>query len=118
MYTSNTSILLKAEPAAFFIVIAISADVTFLSTTTAKSFFTLGNFENSLYFIFPTFLSNNLSKSISKTYTASFTRDGCTLPIRPTMSLFTEISADCPGCNSSGNCPSFITKLYLFAYPK
>ena len=67
VYTSNTSILLKDEPPAFLINVAISSEVTSLSTTTAKSFFILGNFEISLYFILPTFLLNSLSKSISKT---------------------------------------------------
>ena len=49
--------------------------------------------------------------------TASLHIEGCSLPIIPTVSAFTDISAVCPGWNSAGMLFGSI-KLYLFSYPK
>ena len=88
-----------------------------LFITKATSFLIFGNFDISLYFKFPTLFDNNLSKFISNTYTASLHIEGCSLPIIPTVSAFTDISAVCPGWNSAGMLFGSI-KLYLFSYPK
>ena len=72
-------------PHAFFIDFASVSACMFLSTTNAMSFFTLGNFDISLYFGLPVFISKSLSKFISQVYMFSFVTSGCSFPIIPTF---------------------------------